>query len=269
MDESIYYDNYMDDNDSGNYDPFEDDPRYKRYYQIKKIVKIVLKSAVAMGIFAVLATLFFRIYTIQEPDMASKYLWNETGINAYKSSMEFRAYGQKMSSYMWTDPETGAHKQIERDSFNKAETMRVTNIYYSPDSGQLQVTLRWNQNAEEDLLELYNQEALPHGEIFYFFLTDDKGNTYGDVCFTKGSRYVYSFRRLLFDGIKFSDPTDPTDLSGVNELYLNIYYAGKPSTQPFEQMIVYDRYIESFDVNVSKPKSVTKGLTEQPGNTGK
>ena len=261
MDENIYYDNYMDDNDSGNYDPFEDDPRYKRYYQIKKIVKIVFKSVVAMGIFAVIATLLFRVYTIQEPDMASTYLWNQTGIDAYNASGEFKVYGQKMSSYMIANPENPEVKQqIERDSFNKAETMRVTNIRYAPEAGQLQVTLRWNQNAEEDVLDTYDQEALPKGEIFYFLLTDDKGNTYGEVSFTKGSRYVYTFRRLLFDGIDFSK---------VNELYLNIYYAGYPSTEPYEQMIVYDKYIESFEVDVSAPKSVTKNMTKQSGKAGK
>ena len=268
MDESIYYDNYMDDNDSGNYDPFEEDPRYRRYYKIKKIVKIAFKSLVALTIFAVIATLLFRIYTIQEPDMASEFLWNQKGIDAYHANTDFKVYGQKMSSYMWKDPETGANKNIERDSFNEAETMRVTNIYYSPDAGQLQVTLRWNQNAQKDVLQYYREEALPQGETFYFFLTDDKGNTYGEASYIKGSRYVYTFRRLLFDGIKFSDPNDPNDLSGVNELYLNIYYTGKPSTQPFEQMIVYDNNIESFEVNAPKPSSVTKSLTVQPGKKG-
>ena len=257
MDESIYYDNYMDDNDSGNYDPFEDDPRYKRYYKIKKIVKIILKSIGGMCIFSVLAILLFRVYSIQEPDIASKYLWNQKGIDAYNASDEFKVYGQKISSYIWTDPnDPSVSKTIERDSFNEDETMRVTNIRYTPEASQLQVTLRWNQNAEEDVLDTYDQEALPKGEIFYFLLTDDKGNTYGEVSFTKGSRYVYTFRRLLFDGIDFSK---------VNELYLNIYYAGYPTTEPYEQMIVYDKYIESFEVEVSAPKSATGNLTKQPG----
>lgn len=259
MDESIYYDNYMDDNDSGNYDPFEDDPRYKLYYKIKKILRITVKSLIGMGIFAVLAILLFRIYSIQEPDMASKHLWNQKGIDAYNKSVDFKVYEQKMSGYIWTDPETGSTKPIERDSFNEDETMRVTNIRYCPEAGQLQVTLRWNQNAEEDVLDSYDQEALPKGEIFYFFLTDDKGNTYGDVSYIKGSKYVYTFRRLLFDGIDFSN---------VNELYLNIYYAGYPSAEPYEQMIVYDKYIESTEINVKKPSAVTKGLTEQPGKRG-
>ena len=257
MDESIYYDNYMDDNDSGNYDPFEDDPRYKLYYKIKKILRITVKSLIGMGIFAVLAILLFRIYSIQEPDMASKHLWNQKGIDAYHKSEDFKVYGQKISSYLWTDPnDPNVTKTIERDSFNEDETMRVTNIRYAPEAGQLQVTLRWNQNAEEDVLDSYDQEALPKGEIFYFFLTDDKGNTYGEVSYIKGSKYVYTFRRLLFDGIDFSK---------VNELYLNIYYAGYPSAEPYEQMIVYDTYIESFEVDVSAPKSVTKNLTNQPG----
>jgi hypothetical protein len=137
--------------------------------------------------------------------------------------------------------------------------MRVTNIRYAPEAGQFQVTLRWNQNAEEDVLDSYDQEALPKGEIFYFFLTDDKGNTYGDVSYIKGSRYIYTFRRLLFDGIDFSK---------INELYLNIYYTGYPSAEPYEQMIVYDKYIESAEINVKKPSAVTKGLTEQPGKRG-
>jgi len=108
MDENIYYDNYMDDNDSKDYDPFEEDPRYKRYYQVKKIVKFTLKTVIIMSVLAVIGALLFRIYTIQEPDMATEYVWNQTTLDAYnKKGENFTVMGQKMSTYIWTDPDTG------------------------------------------------------------------------------------------------------------------------------------------------------------------
>ena len=262
MDENIYYDNYMDDNDSQQYDPFEEDPRYKRYYQIKKIVKFTLKTVVAVSVIAVIATLLFRIYTIQDPDMASMHLWNQNGIKAYKTGEEFTVYSQKLTSYSWKDPDTGEVNTIERDTFNGGDeigdqTMRVSDMYYNFDAKQVQVTFRWNQNAEKDLMEYYKLTALPEGELFYYVLTDEKGNAYGDVSYITGSRYVYTYRRLLFDNV---------DLKNANELYLCIYYTGKPEAAPYEEMIVYDKQIELFEVKVEKPNGTTKGLTVQKHN---
>ena len=262
MDENIYYDNYMDDNDAGQYDPFEEDPRYRRYYQIKKIVKFTLKTFVTVAVLGVVAAFLFRIYTINEPDMAKQFLWNETGLAAYtEKGSDFRVYSQKMIDYTWTDPDTGEDRLIERDSFNGGEeigdqTMCITNMYYIPASGQVQVTFRWNRNAEKDLLERYNLDALPAGELFYYVLTDERGNAYGEVSYITGSRYVYTYRRLLFDNV---------DISKATELYLNIYYAGAPTTTPYEQMIIYDKYIESFEIEIEKPKGVTNNLTAQSG----
>ncbi|MBE6639364.1 MAG: hypothetical protein E7616_07950 [Ruminococcaceae bacterium] len=263
MDENIYYDNYMDDNDSKDYDPFEEDPRYKRYYQVKKIVKFTLKTVIIMSVLAVIGALLFRIYTIQEPDMATEYVWNQTTLDAYnKKGENFTVMGQKMSTYIWTDPDTGESKTIERDSFNGGkeigdETMRISNMYYTEAAKQVQVTFRWNQNAEKDLLDYYKLTELPSGELFYYVLTDEKGNAYGEVSYTKGSRYVYTYRRLLFENV---------DITKVNELYLNIYYTGQPEAAPFEQMIIYDVGIEPFEVTVEKPQKVTKGLTAQTRN---
>ncbi len=259
MDENIYYDNYMDDNDSGEYDPFEEDPRYKRYYQIKRIVKFTLKTLVAVSVLAVIGILLYRIYTIRDPDMASQHLWNEKGIAAYKNDEEFKVYSQKMVSYMWKDPDTGEVREIERDVFNGGkeigdQTMRISDMYYNFATKQVQVTLRWNQNAEKDILAHYKLTELPAGELFYYVLTDEKGNAYGEVSYIKGSRYVYTYRRLLFDNV---------DIEKANELYLNIYYTGKPEAAPYEEMIIYDAAIDLFEVEVKKPNGVTGGLTAQ------
>ena len=261
MDENVYYDNYMDSNDAEQYDPFEEDPRYKRYYKIKRIVKFATKTLVYVLVFGVVAALIFRVYTIQEPDMASQFIWNEKGIEAYNKYKDFTVFGQKMQSYMWTDPDTGESKEIERDSFNGGEeigdqTMSISNIRFVKRLGQLQVTFRWNQNAEKNLLSDFNIDTLPSGELFRFTLTDEKGNMYGDVSYTSGSRYIYEYRRLVFDGIDFTT---------VNELYLNVYFSGHPSLTSYEELIVYDRYIESYEIEVEAPKGVTKGLV----NTGK
>ncbi len=258
MDENVYYDNYMDDNDAEQYDPFEDDPRYKRYYKIKKIVKFTLKTLVYVSVFGVVAALLFRIYTIQEPDIAKQFVWNEKGIAAYNEYKDFTVYSQKMLSYMWTDPETGESKEIERDSFNGGkeigdQTMCVSNIHFVKRAGQIQVTFRWNQNAEKKLLTDFEIDSLPEGELFRFTLSDEKGNLYGDVSYLSDSRYVYEYRRLVFDDIDFKT---------VKELYLNIYFSGKPSLEPYEQLIVYDSYIETFEIETEAPKGVTKGLVK-------
>lgn len=258
MDENVYYDNYMDDNDSEQYDPFEDDPRYKRYYKIKKIAKFTAKTFVYVLVFGVVAALIFRVYTIQEPDMATEFVWTEEGMAAYDKYEDFTVYSQKMLSYMWTDPDTGESKEIERDSFNGGEeigdqTMCVSNIHFVKRAGQLQVTFRWNQNAEEKLLSDFELKSLPSGELFRFTLVDEKGNMYGDVSYLSGSRYIYEYRRLVFDDI---------DFSAVKELYLNIYFSGKPSLEPYEQLIVYDSYIEPFEIETEAPKGVTKGLVK-------
>jgi hypothetical protein len=167
-----------------------------------------------------------------------------------------------MVDYLWQDPDTGESKTIYRDSFNGGDeigdqTMCITNMYYIPASSQVQVTFRYNQNAEEDLLDYYELDALPEGELFYYVLTDEKGNAYGEVSYITGSRYVYTYRRLLFDNVNIDKAT---------ELYLNIYYTGKPSAAPYEQMIIYDKYIESFEIEIEKPKGVTGALKTQGSN---
>ena len=165
--------------------------------------------------------LLFRIYTIRDPKMESEYLWNEKTLQAYhESGDDFKVMSQKMSTYMWQDPDTGENKTIERDTFNGGkeigdETMRISSMYYTEAAGQVQVTLRWNQNAKKDVMEKYKLSELPSGELFYFVLTDEKGNAYGEVSYTTGSRYVYTYRRLLFENV---------DISKVNELYLNMRF---------------------------------------------
>ena len=256
MDENIYYDNYMDDNDSENYDPFEDDPRYKRYYKVKKILGYTIKTFIGVVMFAVIATLFFRVYTIQEPKEASSFVFTEESLKQYQKS-KFKVYSQKMVSYLQTDPTTGEQIEVVRDTFNgsddeiASETMCVTNMHYVPELKQVQVTFRWNQNAEEKLLKDYNLEMLPNTELFRFVLSDEKDNVYSDLSYVASDRYVYEYRRLVFENV---------DVKSVKELYLNIYFVGAASSVPYEKLMVYDYNIKTFTVEVETPKEATKGV---------
>ena len=258
MDENVYYDNYMDSNNDEDYDPFTEDERYKKYFAFKKILKFTLKTLVYVSVFGVVAALLFRIYSIQEPDAATDFIWNESGIAAYNQNPNLKVYSQKMVDYVWTDPSTGESKNIERDSFNGGkeigdQTMQISHLSYIPQTGQVQITFRWNQNAEKALLSDFEINELPKGEIFRFTLEDEKGNMYGDVSYVASSRYIYEYRRLVFDDV---------DIKSANELYLNIYFSGKPSLEPYEQMIIYDVYIESFEVEIEAPNGTTKGLVK-------
>jgi len=185
---------------------------------------------------------------------------NETNVSRSEyGDNSFKVYTQTLRSYTLTDPDTDKTMVVERSDFYKDGTelngaFRVTNMYYTPVASQVQVTFRYNHVALEELTKDYALPSVPSGEVYAFTLTDNLGNEYKDYSFTSGTKSVYNYRRLLFDGIKFDN---------VTMLTLNIYFIDDVTYgSPYISMVIYDANIGLDTMKISGGNTVTKGLAE-------
>ena len=76
----------------------------------------------------------------------------------------------------------------------------------------------------------------PTGDYLTFALRDDTGNLYATYEYISDSVFVYSFRRLVFDGVSLND---------CNALKLEVYYSGyvnyESSSAPLNIVTVYTK----------------------------
>ena len=178
---------------------------------------------------------------------------SEYGYNGYQ------VFTQHLTSYFLYNSETQEYDTITRSEYSDKDSgdegnLKVSNIYYMPQSGQVCVTFRYNRNAENNLIANYPSAAGldEDSERFLYVLSDNKGKTYTAYSFLKGERSSYTYRRLLFDGVDFSE---------VSQFNLDIYYINSDDfSSPYRSMVIYDENITLEEKNISLPSNVTSGL---------
>ncbi len=197
------------------------------------------------------------------PRDARIILWDESAYDAYQEDPEgFALVSHPLGSY--TDPDTG--KNVIRNTMTADAYFSFSDVCYAPDSGQIQLTVRYNESTVGHLMEDYELSFLPEGELFRFVLEDAQGNRYYDYYFTAYAQKFlgksrYQYRRLLFRGVDLNTDT----------LTLKIYYIGQPidSEQDdcMDEIIVYDRGFERVaGVKAKKfdPPAGVSEMTESP-----
>lgn len=185
----------------------------------------------------------------------------------------FAVYTQKLYNYSYTDPETGATTLIKRDEYytdpasedgtarGLDETFdgcyRVSNMYFTPASNNLQVTFRYSgRSGIAKLMYEYGLREEPKGEVFVFTLSDDLGNEYTDYSYRTDSRSYYQYRSLVFEGV---------DFDSVKEFTLNVYYVADVKIgEPFVSMVIYDENLVLKKSDVEVGNKLSGGLKDAP-----
>ncbi len=198
----------------------------------------------------------FTTLTVEDRSNEKRY---EVSVSEYGYD-GFQVFTQHLSSYFLYNSEKEEYETILRSEYSDKDSgdegnLKVSNIYYMPQSDQLCLTFRYNANAEENLINNYPSASKlsRDEEHFIYVLRDNKGKTYTSYSFIKGSRANYTYTRMLFDNVDFSD---------VSLFNLDIYYIGSEDfSSSYRSMIVYDANLTLEEKKIDVPSQTTKGLT--------
>lgn len=260
------------------YDPYEEKPKHGPVVTTIKWIGLIF-------MLSFFAFLFFRMCVKEDPSEAKDFLWTENTVKSYEkwkneenSRWNAFAYTQE-SSYRFYDESTRLSVSHSYDTFSCRENVysgdgelpenrkryihygqfHISNPVYIPAAGELQVTMRVNDEGLQELMDTYNLKSLPAGETFVFALFDGV-NYYTDYSYTTAERFTYTYRRLTFSGI---------DYRTAHELELMIYYAGSEQidlTSPYEYLTVYlsDIPVTPYDMDDAGPAVVSTQLKQPP-----
>lgn len=285
----VYYDLYLDTNEGDGGDGKS---------RFSQVVSFFFKSVFAIIAIGVIGILAYRIITMQEPGMTDDFLANNVTLSSMSDNAQsatnsdydeyyvdfrtfmgvklvrrrdsdvqnltteqygyhgFQVFTQHLVNYYVLNEETQEYDTVERSEFYTAKNedegnFKISNQYFMPQSGQICITFRYNENAKKNLGSAY-EGAEKEDSPFVLVISDNKGNEYGKYSYTEAKRANYYYQRMLFDGI---------DFSGVNTLYLDIYYKDDTGIEaPYRSMVIYDANLPLEEVKVKTPKTTTQGM---------
>ena len=267
MSEYQNFDDYNDPNEQNEYDAVNG-----KKITVGKIIKKTLLYSLRVASFFVIAILLWRIFSGEAPQNMQELLFTDTTVQSLNNSPDtFEVYHYK-------------HK----DNLTSDGKFAASHIYYIPSENQVQVTVRYNNSTIKMLLEDYSLSDEPEFEPFVFTLTDGMGNTYTEYKYISGTKNMYNYRRLVFDGIDLNsliveEPAFNATEDEVNEfkeitkdkyLILNIYYKDDVLlSDPYGKLPVFDYsyYKENLDISkyTKKAQKTTAGLTDREQYTVK
>lgn len=260
------------------YDPYEPKKKHGIVYNIFKYLVILL----VVGVYGLL---FFRMCVMKDPAAAKTFLWTDNTIAAHESwqsdtdrQWKHFAYTQENSHTVYNE-DTRENTTYRYDTFSCRENtysgdgstpsdrkayihygqFHTSNPVYIPAAGELQITIRINDEGMEELMETYGLTEEPTGEAFVYAITDGE-NYYTNYSFTSAERFTYTYRRLTFSGI---------DYTNVHQLELMIYYVGDGTidlSAPYEYLTVYlsDIPVTEYDMDDAKPIRINDKLQQPP-----
>lgn len=173
----------------------------------------------------------------------------------------FQVFSHTLANYYVKNEEKDEYEIVERSEYYSVKNadegdIKISNAYFMPQAGQLEVTFRFNNDVINNLHRAYPMAAAEDGEKFVFVISDNHDNKYTEYCYKEGSRANYNYRRLLFSGIDFKN---------VSTLYLDIYYINDVTlSEPYRSMVIYDNNLTLEDYDVEMPSNVTSELVPMP-----
>lgn len=146
-----------------------------------------------------------RLFTSGDTKIAKSFLWTDEAKVSYQTSPDkFKIYSVDVSKNFTDD----GMFYVSNTRYAESEVGNIS---------QIQTTIRWNNSTIKYLMSDLILTEMPAGEPFVFTLTDDIGNVYTGYETVSDKKTLYNYRRLVFDGVNFTD---------VNFFYINIYYTG-------------------------------------------
>ena len=197
-----------------------------------KIVSRILKWACYTVILAVFVLLIGRIV------MANYY---PAAMTSFRPSEAFAALSseEKMPT---------VYRQALRISYDdhdggKYARFMANHQYYCPETGELQITVRYNDSTMKKLKEDFKLAAVPENnpaELFDFTVSDNYGNRAYLLEMETERSFMYTYLKLTFTGIDFE----------VSDwLRVDICYKGAEMNyaKPYGSIVVYERELVGYD----------------------
>lgn len=184
----------------------------KKGFTVGKLLKWLL---IALILF-VYGLFMLRICSQGEPESMKRFYWTQSSIGLYSSASD-------TFSVAVSTPD----KNIDDDGL-----FSVSSVYYMPQTGEIQFTVRYNNSTVKGIREDYSLDADPVGEVFVYILTDANGVAYTSYSFTSASKFVHNYRKVVFEGI---------DFTSCGTLTLDVYYIGDVNTEKsLSRFVIYD-----------------------------
>ena len=238
----------------------------------------IFKWAAILLVVGVYLILFFRMCSKEDPASAKKFLWTENTLTAYQTWQDADpntrgafAFTQE-NSYTIYNEATRETTTYSYDTFSCRENsysgdgsnpedskkyihygqFHTSNPVYIPSAGEVQITIRVNDEGMEELMSTYRLDKLPQGQVFAYALTDGV-NYYTQYQYIESERFTYNYHRLTFSGVDFTN---------LYELELLIYYVGDGTvdlTMPYEYLTIYlaDIPVTAYNMKDAKPIKLT------------
>ena len=255
--------------------PYEEKKEHGPVYKIFKWAAILL----VVGVYLML---FFRMCSKEDPSSAKQFLWTENTLTAYEQWQNANAATRgdfaftQENSYTIYNEATRETTTYSYDTFSCRENVysgdgssaedskkyihygqfHTSNPIYIPSAGEVQITIRVNEEGMEELMSTYKLDKLPQGEVFAYALTDGV-NYYTTYQYVESDRFTYNYHRLVFSGVDFTN---------LYELELLIYYVGNGTVDlanPYEYLTIYlaDIPVTAYNMKDAKPIKLTEVQT--------
>ncbi len=225
-------------------DYYEYEESQKRFTP-KKIIGLVFKIVAYSIIIATFLLLIGRIQLAKVPKTFTEFYWTE----AARLALE--------------DGEIDIQYQEPFESFDENGYYNISNVALCYDSGEVQFTVRYNSRSTINaLMNFYGLTERPSGDVFVYMLSDQNGKVYTSYTTAAGSRPLYEFRRIIFDNV---------DLSGVDTLYLDVYYGADVSKdgRMNAKFVIYDSTYGTLSEEEPKIKDSPLNFTDAPAYINK
>ncbi len=199
----------------------------------KETILSLIKKITFKNVLKLIAVLIIiTVYTLL---LGRMYLAGDRGImNKYSPTEAFLSH---------SDENTEILTQNLNYSMDEEGYYRISNLVFVPQTGELQINVRYNNSTLNALKEHY-PDAEYVNEPFYYELVDNNNNTYDFGGYISQSNIIYNFRKLLFKGIDFET---------VERLYLEIKYVGDISDDS-PMSVRFTVYNSSEETQISELK---------------
>ena len=207
----------------GDYTEYEDDQPKSRSNIVIRILKIMIGVICigVIGIFAFRLTLFSYY-----PDKISDLYFTDN-LTAY---------------YNQTDGNIGAKTQSLRSPYDDPDFANFfcDNLIVVDGAGELQVSVRYNNSAIENIKTKLNLQSLDENSesLFTFRLYDNYGRSYTPSYVTTDDFMMYHYYKLAFDKIPFAVEGEESP----EWIRLEVFVEGQTASEPFSMILIYENH---------------------------
>ena len=197
-----------------------------------KYISRILKWSCYAVIFAVAALLIGRIVMANYyPDAMTSFRPSEAFVAASSEEHVPTVYRQGLR-ISYDDHDGGRYARF-----------MANHQYYCPETGELQIAVRYNSSTLEKLQEDFKLDALPENNpfaLFDFTISDNYGNRAYLLEMETDQKFMYTYLKLTFTGIDFE----------VSDwLRVDICYKGEELNyaKPYGSIVVYERELVQYN----------------------